>query len=156
MSIIIKHEPPGVVVEFNQGNRDVFQKGTHRAKIEGDKLWVYTNDNVEKIKLADSIDDITAIYDKGASVSVPATIQEAFDIIWIFFLANNQYRRITMPLTQESDENVAYTGFSMDLEALTSEAKWAVKKMYFDRTEQWAGRSIFDQILDDYLSLSYS
>lgn len=156
MSITIKHEPPGVVVEFDQGNRAVFQKGTYRAKIEGDKLLVYPNENMEKIELAASIDDITAIYDKGVSVSVPATIQEAFDIIWIFFLANTQYRRITMPLTQVADVNVAYTGFSMDLEALTSEAKWAVKKMYFDRTEQWAGRGIFDQILDNYLSLSYS
>lgn len=51
---------------------------------------------------------------------------------------------------------IAYCGFSQDLEALTSEAKWAVKKLLEDGTETWAGKNTFDQILDDYLTLIYS
>ncbi|KKN88636.1 hypothetical protein LCGC14_0245270 [marine sediment metagenome] len=66
------------------------------------------------------------------------------------------YKTVTMSQTQDVAGNVAYTGFSKLNTALTSEARWAVKKTLEDTTETWAGRYAFDEILDDYLSLSYS
>jgi hypothetical protein len=63
-----------------------------------------------------------------------------------------EYKRWSMPQVNET----CYTGFSRDLEALTSEAKWAVKRVELDDTESWAGRDTFDQILDDYLTLTYT
>ena len=156
MSVTIKHEPPGVIVEFDGGNREVFQKGTHRAKVEGDILYAYANDSGIRMKIADNIEAVTAIYDKGQSVSVPATMQLLFDTIWIFFLNPDVIKIITMPLAEEGGQDVAYTGFSLDYDAGTNEAKWAVKKQYEDTSQQWAGRSDFDQVLDDYLSLSYA
>jgi hypothetical protein len=67
-----------------------------------------------------------------------------------------QYKITTMPQTSDENGSVAYSGFSTDLNALTSEAKWAVKKMYENDTEEWAGKTTFDEILDNYQSLTYS
>jgi len=53
-------------------------------------------------------------------------------------------------------ELVSHTGFSTNFNAATSSAEWAVKKELQDGTETWAGKADFDQILDDYLSLTYS
>ena len=48
-----------------------------------------------------------------------------------------------------------YCGFAEDLDADPSEAKWAVKRVREDESVAWAGFGTFDQILDDYLSLTY-
>jgi len=67
------------------------------------------------------------------------------------------YKIWSMPSAVDgSGEIIAYCGFSTDLNALTSEAKWAVKRLYQDGTEAWAGKTTFDQILDDYLTLTYT
>lgn len=70
--------------------------------------------------------------------------------------ASAQYKILTMPQTQDVNGNVAYTGFSKDLNAQSSEAKWTVKKQLQDGTETWAGKATFGQILDNYLTLSYN
>jgi hypothetical protein len=66
------------------------------------------------------------------------------------------YKIYTMPQAQNASGSVAYTGFSLDMDAATSGADWAVKRMYEAGTEAWAGKTTFDQILDDYESLTYS
>jgi len=62
------------------------------------------------------------------------------------------YKRWSQPQVN----NTCYTGFSKDLNALLSEPKWAVKRVELDDTETWAGKTTFDQILDDYLTLTYT
>jgi hypothetical protein len=76
-----------------------------------------------------------------------------FDASWVDPV--KEYKIYTKPQGY-SGGNIAYTGFSEDLSALTSEGKWAVKKMLESGTETWSGKTTFDKILDDYLSLSYS
>lgn len=68
----------------------------------------------------------------------------------------SSYKIFTMPQTGTAGSLVVYTGFATDLVAQTSEAKWAVKKQFQDGSELWAGKTTFDQILDDYLTLTYS
>lgn len=66
------------------------------------------------------------------------------------------YRIFTQPATADANGLVVFTGFATDTDALTGEAKWAVKKQFEIGTEQWAGKVTFDQVLDNYLSLTYS
>lgn len=71
--------------------------------------------------------------------------------------ATTPYKRWTMPGVVDLTYGItAYTGFSEDLNADISEAKWAVKRVREDETEAWAGKTTFDQILDDYLTLTYT
>jgi hypothetical protein len=66
------------------------------------------------------------------------------------------HKIISMPSDTDANGIVAYSGFATDFEALPSEGKWAVKKQFQDGTELWAGKTQFDQTLDNYLSLTYS
>ena len=66
------------------------------------------------------------------------------------------HKRITQPATSDGSGLVAYTGFAVDLAASTSSASWAVKKQFQSGSELWAGKTTFDQILDNYLSLTYT
>jgi len=83
---------------------------------------------------------------------VKATTED-FDFGWGNI--KKQYKIYTKPQVY-SGGNIAYSGFATDVGAGTDEAKWAVKKVLQDGTETWAGKTTFDKILDDYLSLSYS
>ena len=70
--------------------------------------------------------------------------------------APTQHKIYSQPAELDSGSIVVYTGFAEDLAALPSEAKWAVKKQHQSTGETWAGKLTFNQILDDFLSLTYS
>lgn len=66
------------------------------------------------------------------------------------------HKVISMPSDTDANGIIAYSGFATDFNATTDENKWAVKKQFQDGAEEWAGKTTFNQILDNYLSLTYA
>ena len=162
MGLAKKNEELQVVI--TQGDsEDSYPKNVYRPRLRSGVI-ILRNHNTEQetddINLISNIGDVDSIDDWIAgSVSVPATIAELFDTIRPFFFRKVTYAEEeliwTMPQEVVEGQIIVYTGYARDKSALTSEAKWAVKKQYQNNTVEWAGELTYDQILDNYLSLTY-
>jgi hypothetical protein len=167
--LIIKNESGGVNIENTNTLKERFYgANVYEPELIENKIYVRkvpSNERDINFLIVGNIASVTSIDDNGTSIAVPATMQELYAILRGFFLTNRdenllaqlKYKIISMPL--EIDVNgdyIVYTGFSTDYEALLSEAKWAVKKQHEDGSQQWAGKLGFDEILNDYLTLTYS
>lgn len=169
MGLIIKNETGGVNIENTSTLKERFYgANVYEPELIEDKIYVrkiHSNERDVSLLIISRITDVASIDDDGTPVSVPATMQELYVILRGFFLTNRdeqlvaqlKYKIISMPLVIDTNgDYIVYTGFSTDYEALLSEAKWAVKKQYEDGSQQWAGKLTFDEILNDYLTLTYS
>jgi len=161
MATNIDNERNGILVEDTiSGYIKFYSKNEYEPILENGSIKIEKLEDRSNTGIVDDISNMGTITDLGSSVSVPGTIGELFDIVRLFFLDSSatggQYRIHTMPQQIVGGSAIAYTGFSIDLSALTSDSSWAVKKMYQDGVEEWAGKTAFDQILDNYSSLSYS
>jgi hypothetical protein len=167
--LIISNESGGVNIEnTNTLKQRFYGANVYEPELIEDIMYlrkVQSNERDDNFQIIRGISEVTSIDDNGTSIAVPADMEGLYAILRGFFLANRneqlvaelKYKIITMPLVIDTNgEYIAYTGFSTDYEALLSEAKWAVKKQYEDGSQEWAGKLSFDEILNDYLTLTYS
>ncbi|MHA2064132.1 MAG: hypothetical protein ACXABY_07100 [Candidatus Thorarchaeota archaeon] len=161
MAINIDNERTGVLTEdTTSADMKFYAKNEYEPVLESGVILLEKLEDRSKWRLVEDLSQVGAITDMGSAVSTPGTIKELFNILRLFFLddvaSGGSYRKVIMPQQVVSDSSVSYTGFAYDLEAQTSEAKWAVKRMHQDGSETWAGKTTFDEILDNFLTLSYS
>jgi hypothetical protein len=162
MAINISNEEKGVYYEDTDANkRRFFVRNQHEPILIDGVIQLEKVEDRSRFRVADHLNSVGIILDMGTPIPLPGTMEELFDILRVFFLDRNVggeslYRTITMPQQLSGTNSIAYTGFAVDLLATTAEAKWAVKRMHQDNSETWAGRFTFDQILDNYLSLTYT